>query len=407
MKKFFIFLSLFICISVHSQQAAAIANFETWYCPSWPCPTSGQPILSTGTLNGNLNYDWGGGNVLNSGRSDYVVVHVTASFVMPGTAGQSYTVYFLNQDDDGSILKIGGTTVIDDWSGLHAPSNRGGSINLIGGQTYTYERFFSEWGGGAVMRQLWQIYGIHGSYVWMNADSNLFLPAVGPTVVGGIITQSNAPAGQTLSSGGGASAGPSIQETTRISNWASRSTGQVANNYLYVEQISGEYNNVTVTQSGTYNTANLGMAGAGSNTVNITQNGSAYLNGLVQGANNTFTSTQTNNYQETKIVGNSNNVITNQTGNANQLMFNTVTGNNNTVNATQTGNAQHYLSTTLLGDGNSVTSSQTGNTSNSATLNLINNGGPASVDLLQTGGKTFNLIQSCANPAGCSTVVRQ
>jgi hypothetical protein len=88
-------------------------------------------------------------------------------------------------------------------------------------------------------------------------------------------------------------------------------------------------------------------------------------------------------------------------------MFNTINGNNNTVTATQTGTAQHYLETKLTGNGNSVLSDQSGNISNKANIDLTNGGGPATLDLQQTGGKFFTIIQTCTNPAGCNTTVRQ
>jgi hypothetical protein len=231
----------------------------------------------------------------------------------------------------------------------------------------------------------------------------------GPTVVGGTITQTNAPSNQTLSSGGGASAGPTVSEVSRINNY--NNSSKPYSNYLYIEQVAGDNNNVTITQDGGPNRIEATLNGVGSNTLNLTQNGANYLNVNVNGYNNSLTTNQSNtggsHYVETTITGNTNTVNHTQTGNANQLLFSNINGNNNTVSSNQTGTAQHYLNVSLTGNNNSVLSDQSGNTSNSATINLTNNGGPASVDLQQSGGKTFNLIQSCVNPAGCSTVVRQ
>jgi hypothetical protein len=88
-------------------------------------------------------------------------------------------------------------------------------------------------------------------------------------------------------------------------------------------------------------------------------------------------------------------------------MFNSITGNNNTIDAVQKGTGQHYLENKLTGNGNSVSALQEGSTANRATLDLTNAGGPASVDIQQSGGKSFTIIQGCANPAGCTTVIRQ
>ena len=404
---------MFFCITVHSQDVDAAGtaglNYQN-YAAGGPVPgytqdangnITNRTLLSTGTVN-TVGLTTSSGAGLPT-RSDGFIVRFYGFINIP-TSG---TYYFGGQADDGIRIKINNISVVNSWQ-EDGGSFRQGSINLPAG-TVPVEIMYYENGGGQMVNFQWLI---NGSWQFVPASSlstnaTYWAPA-GPAVIGGTITQTNAPSNQGLTSGGGSS-GPTTAETTRINNW--RNTPQSVNNYLYIEQISGDFNSVTITQSGTKNTTYLGMAGAGSNTVNITQEGSAYLNGLVQGANNTFTSTQSNtsgnNYQETKIIGSGNSVITNQTGNASQLMFNTITGNNNTVNATQSGTSQHYLNTTLTGNGNSVLSDQSGNTANNASINLTNSGGAASVDLQQSGGKSFNLIQSCANPAGCSTVVRQ
>ena len=128
-------------------------------------------VLSSGKLtSGDINFNWSTGNVLDSNTRDYIVVKLTGSFVMPGITGKTYNVLFRNQDDDGSRTIIGGTVVIEDWSGLHGASNRDGSISLVGGQLYSYERLQSEWGGHSVLRQFWKINGLSGynNYRYMN-----------------------------------------------------------------------------------------------------------------------------------------------------------------------------------------------------------------------------------------------
>jgi hypothetical protein len=233
--------------------------------------------------------------------------------------------------------------------------------------------------------------------------------ASGPTIEGGTITQTSAPTNQTITSGGSSSAGPTTDQQTRYNAW--NNGIQATDNYLYIDQISGNFNNVTVTQSGTKNTMDLVING-GSNTINATQTGVNYLNSLVQGNTNSVTSLQTNtsgtHYQETKIMsGNSNTINVTQKDNGNSLMFNTVTGSNNSISAVQEGAGNHYLENKLTGNGNSVLANQSGSTANKANIDLTNAGGAASVDLQQTGGKSFTIIQSCTNPAGCSTMIRQ
>jgi hypothetical protein len=222
------------------------------------------------------------------------------------------------------------------------------------------------------------------------------------------ITQTNAPANQTITTSG-SSADPTLAQETRYNAWNNGS--QATDNYLYIEQVSGNYNIVNVSQSGTKNTMSIGINGS-TNTVNADQTGSNYLNALVQGNTNTVTSLQTNtsgnNYQETKIIsGNNNTINVTQKDNGNNLMFNTITGSSNTINAVQEGGGNHYLENKLTGNGNTVLANQSGSTGNKANIDLTNAGGAASVDLQQSGGKSFSIIQGCANPAGCTTVIRQ
>jgi hypothetical protein len=136
------------------------------------------------------------------------------------------------------------------------------------------------------------------------------------------------------------------------------------------------------------------------------------LNALVQGNTNAVTSLQTNtsgtHYQETKIMtGNNNNISVTQKDNGNNLMFNTVTGSKNSISAVQEGGGNHYLENKLTGNGHTVLVNQSGSTANKANIDLTNSGGAANIDLQQSGGKSFSIIQSCVNPAGCSTVIRQ
>jgi hypothetical protein len=247
-------------------------------------------------------------------------------------------------------------------------------------------------------------YAANGSTTPLAAGQTAAPPPSGDT-----ITQTNAPNNQTITSGSSSTAGPTNEQQTRYNSWNNGT--QAPDNYLYIEQVSGNYNTVNVIQSGTKNTMELGING-GSNTVTADQTGQNYLNALVQGNTNTVTSLQTNtsgtHYQETKIMsGNNNTINVVQKDNGNSLMFNTITGNTNTITAVQEGAGNHYLENKLTGNGNSVTANQFGSTGNTANIDLTNAGGPASIDLQQSGGKSFTIIQGCANPAGCTTVVRQ
>ena len=418
-------------------------NYQTWFCgsggsPSWPCPQSSNTILSSGTITGDLNYNWGGGVVLDSGLSQYVVVRLWGYFTMPGTVGTTYTVTFLNQDDDGSMTMVGPvggstTTVINDWSGQHPPANMQGSINLVGGTTYYYERLFSEWGGGAVMRQYWYIPGVHGGWTIMNGDTNFTTTAPAGAAGGGSYT-SNITEGQ----------------QTNITANLNRTTALANGNEIYIDQV-GNNNTTTITQTGNYNkitgttqqTAtitgdsnsttirqnsgsgknliDLNVTGTGSNTLNLNQGyltdgtlsgnqlGGNYQKVDVQGNNNTVTTQQNRdvgtvgNYMEHSVIGNFNSITSTQSGD-NKLLFNSISGNYNTVSTTQSGTgAQHYIDLTLTGAGNTATVNQSGNTQNKATIVINNLGGPAGINLTQTGGQTYNITTNCVTLGGCGT----
>jgi len=230
----------------------------------------------------------------------------------------------------------------------------------------------------------------------------------GPTVTGGTITQTNAPSTQTIQSGASyTNNSDRAGQQNRINTWTNTVTPY--SNSVHVDQISGDNNTVTISLSGTKNRVDLTLDGAGTNTVNLTQVGSNYLDASVAGYQNSLVTNQTNsigtNYAETTISGNNN--TANHTQGNSQLLFSAVSGNNNTLATSQTGTGQHYLDVRMMGNGHNVNVNQFGSTANNARIDVTNAGGAATVDLDQGGGKNFTLIQSCGNPAGCSTIVNQ
>lgn len=246
------------------------------------------------------------------------------------------------------------------------------------------------------------------------AGGQTYSPApAGPTVTGGTITQTNAPGNQVITSGGSYVSPRTNSEQTRINNWANGIGGIASyNNTLYIEQISGNFNSVIISQTGTKNRIDMTLNGSGSNSIANTQVGNNYFMGNINGMNNQLTTNQTQtvgtNYAETVILGNNNIINHTQNNNNNRILFSTISGNNNTVTSTQSGGGQHELTIKLTGNGHTVLVDQGGAAgANKANIDLTNSGGPASVDLQQSGGKTFGIIQSCTNPAGCTTVIRQ
>lgn len=232
---------------------------------------------------------------------------------------------------------------------------------------------------------------------------------IGPTVEGGTITQTNSPGTETITSGGSSTAGISASQQTRVTTWIN--INQSYNNELYITQTYGSNNNFTITQDGTKNKMEVTVGGNG-NVSNVTQTGRNYLKQEVPGWGNNITINQSNitggsNYAETKIQGNGNTVSHQQSGVGSHILFTVSAGDINTITTTQSGAVGHKLDVKMTGNWNSVISSQTGDTQNKANVDLTNAGGGATVDIQQTGAKNFTIIQSCANPNGCSTVIRQ
>jgi hypothetical protein len=235
-------------------------------------------------------------------------------------------------------------------------------------------------------------------------------------------------------------------QQTKIDTWTNKTVTD--GNKIYIDQIGGNDNTVTIDQYGNKNLINatidgstnaitvkqgtpgigqneikLGVTGS-DNTVNISQarnnqgavvgtNGH-YHDATVNGSNNTLTAQQSNaggvggHYMETTINGNQNSVIKRQTDNANKIMFTTISGNNNTIEAIQKDAGQHYLDTKISGNNNSLSAIQEGTIANKATIDITNAGGPTSVILNQTGGQNVTVTTTCVTAGGCAPItVRQ
>jgi hypothetical protein len=244
----------------------------------------------------------------------------------------------------------------------------------------------------------------------------------------------------------GNSAMPTLPQQTKVDVWTNKTITD--GNKIYIDQVSGGNNTVTMDQDGNKNlinatingntnsvTAKQGVPGVGQNEIklNLTGDGNTlninqarttlgsplgtnghYQSVEVTGYQNTVTTQQTNTggvggqYMETTVNGNQNNVVARQTDNGNKIMFTSITGNNNTVDAVQKGTGQHYLENKLTGNGNSVSALQEGSIANRATIDLTNNGGPASVILQQNGGQNVSVTTGCATAGGCAPItVRQ
>ena len=424
-------------------EAATGLTYTTSYCgSSWPCSMTAS-ALSTGTLStGDVNLNWGSGAVLDSGRSDYVVVKLEGYFVMPGTLGTSYLVTFTNQDDDGSRTIIGGTTVVDDWSGLHAPADRSGSITLVGGTTYSYVRWQSEWGGGAVLRQFWKIGS--GTTTYMNFADD-FTTTSGPSTSTTTGTSGGITSTQSTSKSGA---------RTRANSYGS------GDNTIYIDQ-AGNNNTIEILQDGTAGNHVRGVDGADASTINGNSNtidirqGADTSTGInliefsilgstndillyqdrldagseaslaggdhtirldLDGSLNDIDIIQRNNYStngghfvELEVTGDSNVVDLKQIGDYSKDIFGKVTGDSNDILVRQRGASNKYLEFDLIGNGHSVDLTQQGLGNHDASISLTYGSASSSVTLDQNSSldQSYSLEQTCYTIGGCSATVTQ
>lgn len=116
-----------------------------------PLPTENR-LVSTQTVP-NIDFQWGGGMVLNSGLYEDVIVNFSGTIYAPQTG----TYSFYSPADDGTKLIIDGSLVIDDWF----DKGGGGSvrqINLTEG-SHAITLWYYENGGGANVWLYWAIPG--------------------------------------------------------------------------------------------------------------------------------------------------------------------------------------------------------------------------------------------------------
>ena len=99
-------------------------------------------------INNEVNYWWGSGSVMDSGRGNYIGFRVTGYY--KSDIGGKFR--FRVRTDDGFVMKLGGQKVIDSWR-LQAPTYRySGWIDIEAGNYYPLELLWYEWGGHACMQ---------------------------------------------------------------------------------------------------------------------------------------------------------------------------------------------------------------------------------------------------------------
>lgn len=381
MKRFLVLIFSLLCVSVYSQDIEAQSaglNFQT-YAAGGPSPTytqgadgsiTNRTLLSTGTVS-TVDYQWGGGTVLNSGRHEGVIVRFHGFINIP-TAG---LYSFGGNADDGIRIRINNIQVVDSWieSGGHF---RSGNVNLPAG-VVPIEVMYYENGGGALVNLQWFV---QSTGTWQIVPSTM------------LATQSTfwQPAQPALCCGA-SSAAFSINSThnAKIVNFVNRTP---KDSKISVEQI-GNDNTITVNQTGTENNF-LQYTGDGSfNTVTVNQSGT--------------NSTQAN-YAEIAVNGNSNSVnLTQQSTGGGKGAFVTVNDNNNLINVQQKDSGSHYLSLTVSGGNKTVDVLQQGSANHMANISL--SGNQTGLNLTQSGSQQqfYSINHTCSTAGGCGTITVQ
>jgi len=368
-------------------------------------------VLSTGTISTISGFDWGSGQVLDSGRSDQVAVKVTGYITWPGTSGQQTTVYFGIRADDGFVMNIDGVNVVQDWQ-QQGPGywNSTGSLTRTGGQQYAITVWMYEWGGGAVLDAHYSLTD-YSTTNQVDMPTSMFSTTISTPTSG--ITSS---------------------QTTEFNAYRNKS---VNGNQIYITQtgdnntlniaqdgddnliigtdltsaavINGDNNALDLDQIGNDNVLGLDIVGS-SNTVAVTQNEDQRAKLSITGSSNNVDLDQSainyvgEHYMSVIIAGNSNAVDVDQTETGNKKLFLDIDGSNN-VTVDQKGTGNHYSEITLT-DSHTVDVTQDGSGDHNATINL--SGNPSTVDLTQDSStsQNYHLQQSCATTT-CSVTVTQ
>ena len=395
-------ISLFFLL-LFSLTSWADLNYQTYAAggqqPSYTQDANGnitnRTLLTTGTVS-NVNFNWGSGNVLNSGLAEGVIVRFFGFINIP-TAG---TYSFGGNADDGIRIRVNNTFVVNSWI-QSGGTFRSGNIALNAG-VVPIEILYYESGGGAMINLQW----VMGGSWQIVPDTSLATTST-----------SFAPPAPVYSSG------ITAAQQTRRTNETTQRTNQ-SGNEIQIEQI-GDNNNITIRQgitlggknrielysNGNSNTYNLNQGYITNGTVSANDGNNHYLYLNVTGSNNTITKQQTGttNFNETTVSGNTNNLTNIQQGNSPKILFQNIVGNSNTVTTNQKDTGQHYLDISLTGTGHNVNATQEGTGSHAATIQFTNSGGASSLNLNQSGStnQTYSIQQSCVNAAGCSTTVTQ
>ena len=439
------FLLITIGLGVHSQDvdASGVAgwNYTTYYGGGASPSITNRTVDTTGVTT-SINYNWGGGLVLDSGLYDGVIIHFQVYLRAPITGTYQFGV----ASDDGNQLTINNTVITACWC-EQGTTFRSGSIYLTAGQIVPADIWYYENGGGAAVQFYWYTNGS-----WQIVPTSMMATSAsywGPSITGtgtGTVTTTSTSGSitstysqpvtityysdgtQTTANNGvatlisttdtGGSLTITATQQQMVNTVASRMPG-LGDNSIYITQtgnsdtinitqkgagnkidgatstangpgyttaapITGGGNHITVRQQSNNNLIDLAALG-GNNTLNLNQGTDANGNstGLDTGGHYQF--------DYVNGAGNTLTVVQENTGlNAGQFSSVAIVGNLNTVGITQTGTARNQLFATVSGNSNSITTSQTGTSAGYININATGNGNSAVVNQSNTGASGTN-----------------
>ena len=368
-------------------------------------------VLSTGTISTISGFDWGSGQVLDSGRSDQVAVKVTGYITWPGTSGQQTTVYFGIRADDGFVMNIDGTNVVQDWQ-QQGPGywNSTGSLTRTGGQQYAITVWMYEWGGGAVLDAHYSLTD-YSTTNQIDMPTSMFSTTMATPTAG--ITSSQQTVVNTTRNK--TQSGNKIYMTQSGSGIDLDILQDGDDNLIIGEDltsaanITGDSITLSITQKNTDNVLGIDING-NSNDVDVWQDTSQRAIVGITGASNTVDLEQLHlsgsgaHHASVNVAGNSNSVIIDQKETGNKVLFLDI-DSSNTVDIDQLGTGNHFLDVNLT-DNHTVTVVQDGSGTHNGYLDL--SGNPTTMNLTQDSstGQNYYLQQSCATTT-CSVSVTQ
>lgn len=369
-------------------------------------------VLSTGTISTPSGYYWGGGQVLDSGRSDQVAVEVTGYITWPGTTGQQTTVYFGVAADDGVFMNIDGTNVITDWQQQGTATwNATGSLTKTAGQQYEITVWMYEWGGGAALDINYCMTNSYSTSCQTDMPTSWFSTTqVTPSAGISSSQQTEVNTAKNKTQNGNAiyltQSGDGIDLDIVQDGDNNLITGSDLTN---AGSIQGDNNEITLTQKNNGNVLGIDVNGA-SNDVDIWQDTEQNAIVNITGASNTLDLEQlhlNNNgshYSKVTVNGNSNSLTIDQKETGDKILFLDVDSSNN-VQVDQKGTGDHYLNI-ILTDSHTLDITQDGSGDHDAHINLSGNNTSITLTQDSSTDQNYYLEQNCAS-ASCSATVTQ